>query len=76
MKTFKIVTRVIVQETVERDFWVDAETADEAKDILEASGFSEYFDKSGRIEEGDERFDGDTETTDVEIESIEEADPL
>lgn len=67
-KVFKITTCKTVQRYVEQDFWVEADTAEEANQILKNADYSpECFDE--RIESGDEIDDGDQEIIEIVIES-------
>jgi hypothetical protein len=64
MKIFKIQTTRIVSSAILQDFWVEAADEDEAREKLEDSGFSGFADG---IEEGDDNWLGDDETSSVEI---------
>lgn len=69
MKIFKIQTTRIVSSTILQDFWVEATDEDEACEKLEDSGFSGFADG---IEEGDDNWLGDDETSSVEIDNVSE----
>lgn len=69
MASFRIVTERLVQTVVEQEFWVQAETADEATEILEDSNFT--HDEDGLVEVGDETY-GDSETENNVVVDVEE----
>ena len=70
-KSYKVETYRVVETIINQDFWVVADSEDEAEKILNESGFSESEDPSGQA--GDEWHDPFSAITlDFNIANIEE----
>ena len=70
-KSYKVETYRVVETIINQDFWVIADSEDEAMDIVHKPGFSELEDPF--VHAGDERHDPFSATTlDFNISNIEE----